>query len=434
MPSNSRVRGHSDKENADATRGLEGTSSRSRRPSEKLKQMTAEQQELAERREIRTQRERKRLQLRQLADEGSDIEEREVFAGDDRYDIDDDNDDEDNGSQFTSRVIATKLSGVSKERLSYSKHKIPRAPPPTIDVEGEIAASDDDELEEPYSTPHSSSDRQSTQHKKSKEGPRSTSTSEVEGSFGDNVVRTTKRRRDSSKEVAVVPVAVKAQKLVQHEGRPRTRDYDDTTQEFMTIAIGEYRARLCAEAPMPDHITETSVLNAAWACACKATQMNLTRTPELAKIITSRGSQVRGQLKTKLRPLVEAIFGFHSSQTKSAIKKNRSLAESLKEGTNFAFKHMAADEDGRRGFLKAPLIQKIVNTMWFANKHDDGVVFHNHYNPFPNPTLALVLTAIECCIDEWMTGTHQQDGKKSDSLKKSDGLRKSESLKISEKV
>ncbi|KAI6017983.1 hypothetical protein BKA83DRAFT_4058549 [Pisolithus microcarpus] len=227
----------------------------------------------------------------------------------------------------------------------------------------------------------------------------------IRGYSGDNVVRTTKRRRDSSKEVVVVPVAVKAQKLVEHEGWPRTRDYDEVTQEFMTIAIGEYRARLCAEAPMPDHIMETSILNASWAWACKATQVNLTRTPQLAKIITSRGSQVHGQLKTKLRPLVEAIFGFHSSQTKSAIKKNRSLAESLKEGTNFAFKHMAADEDGRRGFLKAPLIQKIVNTMWFANKHDDGVVFHNHYHPFPYPTLALVLTAIECCIDEWMTGT-----------------------------
>ncbi|KIK11687.1 hypothetical protein PISMIDRAFT_39383, partial [Pisolithus microcarpus 441] len=212
------------------------------------------------------------------------------------------------------------------------------------------------------------------------------------------------------------------QKLVEHEGWPRTRDYDEVTQEFMTIAIGEYRARLCAEAPMPDHIMETSILNASWAWACKATQVNLTRTPQLAKIITSCGSQVRGQLKTKLRPLVEAIFGFHSSQTKSAIKKNRSLAESLKEGTNFAFKvlcnrswpplvlilviqHMAADEDGRCGFLKAPLIQKIVNTMWFANKHDDGVVFHNHYHLFPYPTLALVLMAIECCIDEWMTGT-----------------------------
>ncbi|KAI5980564.1 hypothetical protein EDD15DRAFT_2382220 [Pisolithus albus] len=172
----------------------------------------------------------------------------------------------------------------------------------------------------------------------------------------------------------------------------------------MTV-IGEYRARLCAEAPMPDHLIETNLLDASWVQACKVTGRNMARSPQLAKIVTNRGSQVCGQLKTKLRPLVEAIFGFHSSQSKTAIKKNRSLAEGLKEGTNFAFKHMSADDDGRRGFLKAPLIQKIINTMWFANKHDDGVRFHNHFKPFPYPALALVLTAIECCIDEWMTGT-----------------------------
>ncbi|KAI6126587.1 hypothetical protein F5141DRAFT_997432, partial [Pisolithus sp. B1] len=67
--------------------------------------------------------------------------------------------------------------------------------------------------------------------------------------------------------------------------------------------------------------------------------------------------------------------------------------------------HMVAEEDAQRGFLKAPLIQKIINMMWFANKHGDGVVFHNHFKPFPYPALALVLTAIKCCIDEWMMGT-----------------------------
>ena len=55
---------------------------------------------------------------------------------------------------------------------------------------------------------------------------------------------------------------------------------------------------------------------------------------------------------------------------------------------------MAAQEDERRGFLKAPLIQKIVNTMWFANKTDEAVVFAQYFKPFPFPALALVLTAV----------------------------------------
>ena len=49
-------------------------------------------------------------------------------------------------------------------------------------------------------------------------------------------------------------------------------------------------------------------------------------------------SQVCGELKVKLHPLMEVMFSFHSSQTKSVIKKHHVLAEELKEGANFAFK------------------------------------------------------------------------------------------------
>ncbi|KAI6009059.1 hypothetical protein EDC04DRAFT_2507663, partial [Pisolithus marmoratus] len=61
--------------------------------------------------------------------------------------------------------------------------------------------------------------------------------------------------------------------------------------------------------------------------------------------------------------------------------------------------------DGHQGFLKVPLIQKIINMMCFVNKHDDGVMFHTYFKPFPYPVLALVLAAIECCIDKWVTST-----------------------------
>ncbi|KAI6095191.1 hypothetical protein F5141DRAFT_1068573 [Pisolithus sp. B1] len=179
------------------------------------------------------------------------------------------------------------------------------------------------------------------------------------------MAHTTKCCWESSKEDILDAAVVKAQKVIEHD-----------------------------ESPMPDHAVENALLVASWAWVHKVTGVNLAQTPQLAKLVTSHGSQVHGQLKMKLCPLVEAMFSFYSSQSKSAIKKNQALAEGLKEGMNFAFKHMAAKEDMRRGFLKAPLIQKIVNTMWFVNKHDNGVMFHNHFKPFPYPALALVLMAV----------------------------------------
>ena len=118
------------------------------------------------------------------------------------------------------------------------------------------------------------------------------------------------------------------------------------------------------------------------------------------------------------------MFSFHSSQTKSAIKKNRVLAEELKEGANFAFKvcwspvecaghcywcvggqHRALIQDERHGFLKAPIIQKVINTMWFSNKNDEGIKNHSWFKLFPLPTLALVLAAVSVVLHHWV-GRH----------------------------
>ncbi|KAG2360043.1 hypothetical protein BDR07DRAFT_1261104, partial [Suillus spraguei] len=52
------------------------------------------------------------------------------------------------------------------------------------------------------------------------------------------------------------------------------------------------------------------------------------------------------------------------------------------------------------------------NIMWFANRNDEGIIYHKYFNPIPTEVIALVLTAmshipysyIECCIDEWAQG------------------------------
>ena len=55
-------------------------------------------------------------------------------------------------------------------------------------------------------------------------------------------------------------------------------------------------------------------------------------------------------------------------------------------------------QDERRGFLKVPIIQKIINTMWFANKNDEGIKHLVCFKPFPLPALALVLTAVSVIL------------------------------------
>ena len=96
-----------------------------------------------------------------------------------------------------------------------------------------------------------------------------------------------KRQREPVEEDNPETTIVKAQKLTEHEGRPRAWDYDDVTQEFVNAAIADYWARLCAESPMPDHAQEMVLLNASWAKAVQTTGVNLVRTPQLAKLVSA---------------------------------------------------------------------------------------------------------------------------------------------------
>ncbi|KAJ7711455.1 hypothetical protein B0H16DRAFT_1480359 [Mycena metata] len=129
-----------------------------------------------------------------------------------------------------------------------------------------------------------------------------------------------------------------AQKLNDHQGRSRAKDYDDVTQE----------------------------------------------------LVLRRGPQMRGELKTKVRALVEIVFGFESGQNKKHVQKNRQCAEELKDGLGFCYKESPTNVVERKGLYKAKIIQK---------SHPPRGV-----GPiFPKPAFALVLTAIECAIGEWAT-------------------------------
>ncbi|KAM5541923.1 hypothetical protein V8D89_004233 [Ganoderma adspersum] len=56
------------------------------------------------------------------------------------------------------------------------------------------------------------------------------------------------------------------------------------------------------------------------------------------------------------------------------------------------------------GLYQADVIQQMVNRIYFKTKKDDSVVLREWYSPFPLVTLALVLAAIECTIEEWTDG------------------------------
>ncbi|KAJ6533436.1 hypothetical protein DFH09DRAFT_1092479 [Mycena vulgaris] len=175
-------------------------------------------------------------------------------------------------------------------------------------------------------------------------------------------------------------------------GRPRAKDLDDHTKEYVVLAIDYYRCLLSAGNGFPDNAAETEMV--------QRMGERLLLTPTIAKLISSRGSQLRGELKTKIKPLVDLVYGFKSGQNKKTIAFNRKLAEELKEGSAFAFKHVKE----KTGLYKNRIFQMVINAMWFANRRDEGPSHPEIFDPFPVEGLGLVLSAVENNIDEHLTG------------------------------
>ncbi|KAJ7186249.1 hypothetical protein B0H12DRAFT_1039631, partial [Mycena haematopus] len=182
--------------------------------------------------------------------------------------------------------------------------------------------------------------------------------------------------------------------------RARAKDLDDTTKEYAVIAMDWFRCYLSTQQGFPDPVTENAMVRRAWKEACEEMGQGMVLTPVVAKLISSRGSQLRGELKTKTRPLIDTMYGFKSGQNKKTVAFNRKLAEDLKESSTFAFK----DAENKKGLYKHPILQSAVNAMWFANRRDEGPRHPEIFNPLPIRALALVLAAIENNIDERLTG------------------------------
>ncbi|KAG0704057.1 hypothetical protein DFH29DRAFT_802470, partial [Suillus ampliporus] len=89
--------------------------------------------------------------------------------------------------------------------------------------------------------------------------------------------------------------------------------------------------------------------------------------------LLQRTSHVRGELKTKMRSLTSAFYGFRT-------------------GNSMELRY--ADWLLKKGIYKTELLQEGINLMWFMNRNDEGIIYYKYFSPVPVRAVALVLTAV----------------------------------------
>ncbi|KAG1835321.1 hypothetical protein DFJ58DRAFT_868295 [Suillus subalutaceus] len=127
---------------------------------------------------------------------------------------------------------------------------------------------------------------------------------------------------------------------------------------------------------------------------------------KIIQMITQRTSHLTSEVKAKVRPLVENIYGFESTNRESIKCRNRKRARQLKDKFGLCYRDLGDKKNNvpHSGLFRSRLNQQAANLLLYRNKKDEGIVFKKFFSPFPMPALALVYTAAKCCIDEWSDG------------------------------
>ncbi|KAG2086450.1 uncharacterized protein F5147DRAFT_728944 [Suillus discolor] len=192
----------------------------------------------------------------------------------------------------------------------------------------------------------------------------------------------------------------------------KASDFDEISKEILITACSVYWCLIVAQAPFPDSVAaETKLAKEAWREACQLKGVDVKLTPSAVNMVSTvflvhswsysfKAVETRFTRARRTQDEDASAHGFRSSNSMEVIRSNRDLAERLKIGSIFVFK----DPSSKSGIYKTELLQQGINSMWFLNRSDEGVIYHKYFDPIPIKTIALVLMAIECCVDEWSQG------------------------------
>jgi len=131
---------------------------------------------------------------------------------------------------------------------------------------------------------------------------------------------------------------------------------------------------------------------------------------------TDGGVDIRlfAEMKPNVTTCVEHLYHFKTSIAPESIRFNVELAKMLLRDMNFIYPE--AHGGRRHSPYSHPIIQEAINVTLFRYKGDVGVVYHEHFSPMPIPIIALMLTVVQCCIDEWSDGQRKDSNWNEDKL------------------
>ncbi|KAJ7444412.1 hypothetical protein B0H11DRAFT_1931152 [Mycena galericulata] len=108
-------------------------------------------------------------------------------------------------------------------------------------------------------------------------------------------------------------------------------------------------------------------------------------TDRMAKLITKRGSHIRGKVVDGLRALFASHYSFQRTGSKGAIAANKLKAQALLDGASSTIGILRRGPASPKNAILAAARHHTI----FKNKHSLAAVFRSYFDPIPAPYLAL---------------------------------------------
>ncbi|KAI9509440.1 hypothetical protein F5148DRAFT_753521 [Russula earlei] len=185
--------------------------------------------------------------------------------------------------------------------------------------------------------------------------------------------------------------------------QPNSSSVLDPFDHVIRVAQPLYRCYFSCKDAFPSSAMKEEWVAIVWSEACAKTGAYPSPLPQGGQFI-DRSMKLLYDMKMKIMPYVESFYGFDASRAPEIIHRNARRAQALLTQMTFIYCEPIFGRTPRYPYCH-PIIQKAINITWFQNKNADGIIFHEHFNPISIQTVALALTVIECCIDEWTDGT-----------------------------
>ncbi|KAK0429700.1 hypothetical protein EV421DRAFT_2042551 [Armillaria borealis] len=181
------------------------------------------------------------------------------------------------------------------------------------------------------------------------------------------------------------------------------RDYDGKVRDILHKVCKRWERHIYTVNGYPDDETQRQWLQELWDEACEEASEMYELTAGMKTMIKRRSARVRGAMKTDIKSLVVATYGFVTSNKKATVEQNKKKYVMLATRGAFTCK----EPKTRRYRFENKILLMAIIEHFFGHRKAPGIIWEDDFDPIKPETLALIVTIIEHCIEEWADGSYK---------------------------